>query len=90
MAYNPKGGKKNFLIEFTNVTNEERNNIVRFIKDPSNPDLADTSNNFHCMVLSLFYCRDKNGDYIQNMRVRFKLCFFEKYILHLLIFSLFF
>ena len=22
MAYNPKGGKKNFLIEFTNVTNE--------------------------------------------------------------------
>jgi len=28
MAYNPKGGKKNFLIEFTSVTNEERNNIV--------------------------------------------------------------
>jgi len=22
MAYNPKGGEKNFLIEFTNVTNE--------------------------------------------------------------------
>ena len=32
MAYNPKGGKKNFLIEFTNVTNEERNHIVRFVK----------------------------------------------------------
>ena len=54
MAYNPKGGKKNFLIEFKNVTNEERNNIVRFIKDPSDPDLANTSNNFHCVVLSLF------------------------------------
>ena len=51
MASNPKGGKKNFLIEFTNVTNEERNNIVRFIKDPSDPDLADSSNNFHCVVL---------------------------------------
>ncbi len=32
MAYNPKGGKKNFLIEFTNVTNEEQKNIVQFIK----------------------------------------------------------
>jgi hypothetical protein len=90
MASNPKGGKKNFLIEFTNVTNEEKNNIVRFIKDPSNPDLANTSKNFHCMVISLFYHRGKNGDCIQNMRVRLKLCFFEKYILHLLIFSPFF
>jgi len=86
MASNPKGGKKNFLIEFTNVTKEERNNIVRFIKDPSNHDLVDTSKNFHCVVISLFYRRDKSGDYIQNMRVRLKLCFFEKYILHLLIF----
>ena len=84
MAYNPKGGKKNFLIEFTNVTNEERNNIVRFIKDPSNPDLADTSNNFHCVVLSLFYRKDKSGDYIQNMRVRLKLWFFVKNVLILL------
>jgi len=47
MAYKPKGGEKNFLIEFTSVTNEERNNIVRFIKDLSNPDLVNTSNNFH-------------------------------------------
>ena len=90
MAYNPKGGKKNFLIEFTNVTNEERNNIVRFIKDPSNPDLADTSNNFHCVVLSLFYRKDKSGDYIQNMRVRLKLWFFVKYVLILLILFFFF
>ena len=73
MAYNPIGGNKNFLIEFTNGTNEEQNNIVQFIKDPSNPDLANTSNNFHCVVLSLFFGRDKSGDYIQNMRVRFKL-----------------
>jgi hypothetical protein len=49
MASNPKGKKKNFLLEFTNVTNEERNNIVRFIRDPSNHDLANTSNNFHCV-----------------------------------------
>jgi hypothetical protein len=90
MASIPKGGKKNFLIEFTNVTKEERNNIVGFIKDPSNDDLADTSKNFHCMVISLFYHRDKSGDNIQNMMVRLKLCFFEKYILHLLFFSLFF
>jgi len=73
MAYKPKGGEKNFLIEFTSVTNEERNNIVRFIKELSNPDLANTSNNFHCVVLSLFFRRDRCGDYIQNMRVRFKL-----------------
>ncbi len=74
---------------FTNVTNEERNNVVRFIKDPSNPALANTSNNFHCVVLSLFFRRDQSGDYIQNMRVRILLWFFKKYILHLLIFSLF-
>ena len=85
MASNPKGGKKNFLIEFTNVTKEERNNIVGFIKDPSNDDLADTSKNFHCMVISLFYRKDKSGDYIQNMRVRLKLWFFVKYVLILLI-----
>jgi hypothetical protein len=73
MAYNAKGGKKNFLIEFTSVTNEERNNIVRYIKDPSNPDFVNTSNNFPCVVLSLFFHRNKSGDYIQNMRVRYKL-----------------
>jgi hypothetical protein len=89
MASNPKGGKKNFLIEFMNVTNEERINIVRFIEDLSNHDLADTSKIFHCMVISLFYRREKNGDYIQNMRVRLKLCFFEKYILHTNFFSFF-
>ena len=66
MAYNPKGGKKNFLIEFTSVTNDERNNIVRFIKDLSNPVLANTSNNFHCVVLSLFFHRGCVGLLLQD------------------------
>jgi hypothetical protein len=46
---------------FTNVTNEERNDVVRFMKDPTNLDLAITSKNFHCVVLSLFFRRDKKG-----------------------------
>jgi len=36
-------GVNNFLIEFMDVTNEERNKIVKFIRDPLDPSLADKS-----------------------------------------------
>jgi len=84
-----KGGKKNFLLEFMDVSNEERNKIIRFIRDPSHHDLVDKSKNLHSMVIALFYHKNKQENFIQNVRVRLKLCFFEKYILHLLIFFFF-
>ena len=75
MASKTKGGKKNFLIEFTDVSNEEQNKNIRFIRDPSHHNLADKSKNLHCVVISLFYHKDKQDNYIQNMRVRLQLCF---------------
>jgi len=82
MASKTKGGKKNFLLEFMDLTNEERNKIVRFIKDLSDSTLADKSKNLHCVVTSLFYHKDKQDNYIQIMRVRLKLCFLKIYTLY--------
>jgi len=79
MASKTKGGEKKFLHEFTDVSNEERNKIVRFIRYLSDHNLADKSKNLHCLVISLFYHKDKQDNYIQNMRVRLKLCFLEIY-----------
>ena len=77
MASKEIWGKKNFLIEFTDVTNKERNKIVKFIRDPSDFSLADSSKNLYCIIISLFYHKDKQDNYNQNMRVRFQLCFFK-------------
>jgi hypothetical protein len=75
MASKQKVGKKNFLIEFKDVTNEEGNKIVKFIKNPDYPTLVDKSKKLHCMIISLFYHKDRQDNYNQNMRVRLKLCF---------------
>jgi hypothetical protein len=77
MASKQKGGEKNFLIEFTDVTNEERNKIVKFIKDPDDSTLADKSKNLHCMIISLFYRKNREEQYTQNMRVRVYSLFFN-------------
>jgi len=79
MASKTKWGEKNFLLEFMDVTNEEWNKIVWFIKDPSDPPLVDKSKNFNCVVISFYYCKDNQDNYIQNMRVRLKLCFLKIY-----------
>jgi hypothetical protein len=76
MASKQKGGKKNFLIEFMDVTNEERNKIGKFIRDPTDFSLVDMSKNLHCIIISLFYREDNNS---QNMRVRFQLCFLKSF-----------
>jgi hypothetical protein len=46
---------KKFLLEFMDVTKNERNQIIRYIKDPINKDLANQNNNLHCAVISLFF-----------------------------------
>jgi len=77
MASTTKGGKRNFVIEFTDVTNEEQNKIVKFIKDPEDSTLVDKSKNLHCMIISLFYRKNREEQYTQNMRVRVYSLFFN-------------
>jgi hypothetical protein len=61
--------KKNFLLEFTDVTEAETNGIIKHIRDPHDKEQANTNNNFHCMVISLFYRKKKDNSFSQNMRV---------------------
>jgi hypothetical protein len=46
---------KKILLEFTDVTEYERNTIVKYRRDPENKDLPNRYNNFHCVVISLFF-----------------------------------
>jgi hypothetical protein len=46
--------KKNFLLEFSDVTEAETNGIIKLIRDPHDKEQGNSNNNFHCMVLSLF------------------------------------
>jgi hypothetical protein len=47
--------------------NEEQNKFIRFIMDLSDPYLADKSKNLHYVVISLFYHKGNQDNYIQNM-----------------------
>jgi hypothetical protein len=46
--------KKNFLLEFTDVTQDETKAIINHIRHPHHRDQANTNNNFHAMVLATF------------------------------------
>jgi hypothetical protein len=61
--------KKNFLLEFTDVTEAERNAIIKHVRGPHDKEQANSNNNFHAMVLALFYCQKKDDLFTQNMRV---------------------
>ena len=76
MASKTKGGKKNLLLDFTDSFD--------LLRLPSDHNLVDKSKNLHCVVIALFYRKDKQDNYIQNMRVGLKLFFLKIYILNLL------
>jgi hypothetical protein len=61
--------KKNFLLEFSDVTEAETNGIIKLIRDPHDKEQANVNNNFHCAVLSLFYRKKKDNSFSQNMMV---------------------
>jgi hypothetical protein len=61
--------KKNFLLEFTDVTEAERNAIINHVRDPYDKEHANSNNNFHAVVLALFYCKKKDNLFTQNIRV---------------------
>jgi hypothetical protein len=61
--------KKNFLLEFSDVTEAETNRIIKLIRDPQGKEQANINNNFHCVVVSLFYHNKKDNSFSQNMRV---------------------
>jgi hypothetical protein len=63
--------KKNFLLEFTDITEAEASGIIKHVRHPHHKDQANTNNNFHAMVLAFFYCKKKydSDSFSQNMRV---------------------
>jgi len=63
--------KKNFLLEFTDITEAEASGIIKLIRHPSIKDQAHTNNNFHAAVLAFFYRKRKseNDSFSKNMRV---------------------
>jgi hypothetical protein len=61
--------KKNFLLEFTDVTEAETNGIIKQVGDPHDKEQANNNNNFHCVVLALFYHKKKDNSFSQNMRL---------------------
>jgi len=61
--------KKNFLLEFTDVTEVKAKATINHIRDPHHRDQANTNNNFHSVVLALFYRKKKDNTFNQNMRV---------------------
>ena len=63
--------KKNFLLEFTDITEAETSGIIKLARHPNIKDQANTNNNFHAMVLAFFYRKkkDDSDSFSQNMRV---------------------
>ena len=63
--------KKNFLLEFTDITETEVNGIVKTIRHPSLKDQANSNNNIHAAVLAFFYRKkkDDSDSFSQNIRV---------------------
>ena len=52
--------KEVFFLKFTDVTEVETKGIIIHVRDPHHRDQANSNNNFHAVVLALFY-RKKEG-----------------------------
>jgi len=76
--------KKNFLLEFTDVTDVKTKAIINHVRDPEHKDQANTNNNFHAMVLAFFYHKrkDENDRFSQNMRVSISKMFLYLLLIH--------
>jgi len=74
--------KKNFLLEFTDVTEAETSGIIKHVRDPHDREQANSNNNFHAMVLALFYRKKKDNSFTQNMRVIFFQMFLYLLFIH--------
>ena len=74
--------KKNFLLEFTDVTEAETNGIIKHVRDPHNRDQANSNNNFHAMVLALFYRKRKDQSFSHNKRVSIFQMFLYLLLIH--------
>jgi hypothetical protein len=74
--------KKNFLLEFTDVTDVKTKAIINHIRDPEHKDQANTNNNFHAVVLALFYRKNKDKSFSTNMRVSILQVFLYLLLIH--------
>jgi hypothetical protein len=74
--------KKNFLLEFTDITEAETNGIIKIIRHPSLKDQANSNNNFHAAALAFFYRKRKSeNSFSQNIRVSIFKMFHDFYYL---------
>jgi hypothetical protein len=75
---------KNFLLEFTDITEAEASGIIKLVRHPNHKDQANTNNNFHATVLAFFYRKrkDENDSFSQNMRVSIFKMFLYFLLLH--------
>ncbi len=75
--------KKNFLLEFTDITEAEASGIIKLVRHPNIKDQANTNNNFHAAVLAFFYRKRKSerDNFSQNMRVSISKMFHDFYYL---------
>ena len=67
MSY--KSYKSNWLIEFTDITDDEVKSILKIIRNPTNKDDINHGMDFVCVVISLFYRMTKDKNFMTNMRV---------------------
>jgi hypothetical protein len=76
--------KKNFLLEFTDITEAEASGIIKLVRHPNIKDQANTNNNFHARVLAFFYHKrkDENDRFSQNMRVSISKMFLYLLLIH--------
>ena len=61
--------KKNWLIEFTNISDNEVKSILKVVRSPTDKDEINHGNDFVCAVISLFYRKTKENIFLTNMRV---------------------
>ncbi|MFN9978354.1 MAG: hypothetical protein ACK53Y_00495, partial [bacterium] len=64
------------------VTDVETKAIVNHNRDPEHKDQANTNNKFHAIVLALFYRKNKDKRFSQNMRVSILQMFLYLLLIH--------
>jgi hypothetical protein len=61
--------KKNWLVELSDLTEEELDNFLKFVRDKNDGNKPNTAMGLEFMVVSIFYRRNRHNHVMTNMRV---------------------
>jgi len=75
--------KKNFLLEFSDITEAEASGIIKLVRHPNIKDQANTNNNFHATVLAFFYRKRKGENDIFYYFIRTNILYLFSFFLRL-------